>query len=130
MDTAAELDNARALRRLGRHKAAAEICQRILDRQPSRPDALLVLGAIADDLGDPRAAVGFLTRIVDRDPSHPGAAALLGDVLAKLGATEGAHAWYRAAIAIGPDAAHAGPALARLLVHDGQADAVAALAGE
>jgi tetratricopeptide (TPR) repeat protein len=131
MNTAAELENARALRRLGRHKAAAEICRRILDRQPSRPDALLVLAAIADDLGDQRAAVGFLTRIVDRHLTHPGAAVLLAEVLQKLGATDGTVAWYRAALDTAEDdIERAAPALARLLIGQGDADAVATLAAE
>lgn len=128
MDTAAEIQNARALHHLGRHKAAAEICQRILDRQPNRPEVMLVLATIADELGDQRAAVSFLTRIIDRDPGHPGAAVLLGDVLNKLGAVDGAVAWYRAALAMERDAERAAPALARLLAAQGQIDAVAALA--
>ena len=128
MDTAAELENARALRRLGRHKAAAEICQRILDRQPNRADALLVLGGIAEELGNSPAAVGFLTRVVDRDPSHPGAAVQLADTLAKLGATEGASAWYRVALAVERDVPRAAPALARLLAAGGEVDDIAALA--
>jgi protein O-GlcNAc transferase len=128
MNTAAELENARALRRLGRRKAAAEICQRILDRQPNHADALLILGAIADEHGDPRAALGFLTRIVDRNPSHPGAAVLLAEVLAKLGSADGAQAWYQAALAMDCDADSAAPALARLLSAAGQIDVVAALA--
>ncbi len=128
MDTAAELENARALCRLGRHKAAAEICQKVLDRQPNRADALLVLGAIADALNDSRSAIGFLTRIVDREPEHPGAAVLLAGVLAKLGAADGAVAWYRVALELDHDAPHAAPALARLLATAGRFDEVAALA--
>ena len=127
MDTAADLENARALRRLGRHKAAAEICQRILERRPERPDALLVLGTIADDLGDSAAAVGFLTRIVNRDPSYPGAAVLLGDMLAKIGEVGGALAWYGAAIALDRDVAEAAPALARLHAARGEFDALLAV---
>ena len=127
MDTAAELENARALRRLGRHKAAAEICQRILERRPERPDALLVLGAIAADLGDPAAAVGFLTRVVNRDPSYPGAAVQLGDMLARIGEAGGASAWYGAALALDRDADHAAPALARQLAAQGDFDGLLAL---
>lgn len=128
MDTAADLENARALRRLGRHKAAAEICQRILERRPERPDALLVLGQIADDLGDSAAAVGFLTRIVNRDPGYPGAAVLLGDLLAKIGEVGGASAWYGAAIALDRDIDRAAPALARLHAAQGDLDALQAVA--
>lgn len=132
MDTAAELDNARALRRLGRQRAAADICQRILDRQPNRPDALLVLGEIAIDLGDLKTALGFLTRIVDRDPAYPSAAVHLADVLARLGAIDGAIAWYRAALEVDADGdtARAAPALARLLAGRGEIESVLALSGE
>jgi predicted O-linked N-acetylglucosamine transferase (SPINDLY family) len=130
MDTAAELENARALHRLGRHKAAAEICQRVLDRQPNRADALLILGAIADALGDSRAALGFIMRIVDRDPAYPGAAVLLGDLLGKLGSTEAALAWYQAALSMDRDAEQAAPALARILAAAGRLDDLAALAAE
>ena len=128
MDTAAELENARALLRLGRHKAAAEICQRILERRPERPDALLLLGTIAAELGDSTAAAGFLTRIVDRDPAYPGAAVQLGDVLARIGETAGAVAWYEAAIALERDTNRAAPALARLHAARGDFDAVLAVA--
>lgn len=128
MDTAAELENARALRRLGRHKAAAEICQKILDRQPNHADALLVLGTIADDLGDSRSAIGFLTRAVDHDPKHPGAALMLADVLAKLGIADGAIAWYRVALEVKKDAPRAVQPLARLLAAGGQLDDLVVLA--
>ena len=128
MDTAAELENARALLRVGRHKAAAEICQQVLDRRPERPDALLLLGTIAAELGDTTAAAGFLTRIVDRDPAYPGAAVQLGDVLARLGETGGAVAWYEAAIALDRDTNRAAPALARLHAARGDFDAVLAVA--
>jgi protein O-GlcNAc transferase len=115
MNTAAELDAANALRRLGRHKAAAEICQRILKRHPNHFGALLVLGAIADDLGDARSALGFLARVVDRKSGMPGAAVLLGDVLVTLGSAEGAVAWYRTALALDCDVMRAGQAIAGLL---------------
>lgn len=128
MDTAAELESARALHRQGRHKAAAEICQRILDRQPNRGDALMILGEIADALGDSRAAIAFLMRIVDRDPSYPGAAVLLGDLLVKLGSGDGAAAWYQAALAMDRDIERAAPALARILAAAGRFDELAALA--
>ncbi len=128
MNTAAELENARALRRFGRHKAAAEICQKILDRQPNHADALLVLGSVADDLRDSRSAIGFLTRAVDQDPKHPGAALLLAEVLAKLGIADGAVAWYRVALEVEADAARAAPALARLLAAGGRIDEIVTLA--
>lgn len=128
MDTAAELENARALRRFGRHKAAAEICQKVLDRQPNHADALLVLGTVADDLRDSRSAVGFLTRAVDQDPKHPGAALLLADVLTKLGIAESAIAWYRVALEVEVDAPRAAPALARLLAAGGRIGEIVTLA--
>ncbi|MBM3546441.1 MAG: tetratricopeptide repeat protein [Alphaproteobacteria bacterium] len=130
MNTAAELENARALHRLGRHKAAAEICQRILDRQPNQADALLILGAIADALGNSHASLGFLMRIVDRDPSYPGAAVLLADVLTKLGAADGAVAWYQAALAMDRDAERAVPPLARALAAAGKLGELAKLTEE
>ncbi|MBL8691448.1 MAG: tetratricopeptide repeat protein [Rhodospirillaceae bacterium] len=128
MDTTAELEKARALSRFGRHKAAAEICQRILERQPNRADALLILGSIAYDLGDSRAAVGFASRIVDRTPAHPGAAILFANALAKLGANDSALAWYRVALDIDGDKSAAAAGLARMLVAGGRLDEVAALA--
>lgn len=128
MDTAAELEKARALSRFGRHKAAAEICQRILERQPNRADALLILGSIAYDLGDSRAAVGFASRIVDRTPAHPGAAILFANALAKLAANDSALAWYRVALDIDDDKSAAAAGMARLLVAGGQLDEIALLA--
>jgi tetratricopeptide (TPR) repeat protein len=128
MDTAAELENARALRRLGRHKAAAEICQKILDRQPNHADALLVLGTIADDLRDSRSAIGFLTRAVDQDSKLPGAGLLLADLLARLGIVDSAIAWYRVALEIEADAPRAAPALAQLLAAGNRLGEIAALA--
>ncbi len=128
MDTAAELENARALRRFGRHKAAAEICRKVLDRQPNHADALLVLGTVAADLRDSRSAVGFLTRAVDQDPKHPGAALLLAEVLSTLGIVDGAVAWYRVALEVKADAPSAAPALARLLASGGRIEEIVALA--
>jgi tetratricopeptide (TPR) repeat protein len=55
--------------RAGRPQDAESICSRILSQKPDQPDALQLMGLIANQAGRPDAAVRFLERVVHLAPT-------------------------------------------------------------
>ena len=90
-----QLDNAEALYR------------RILEVQPTYPDALHFLGRLLHQRGDSAEAVRLIEQSVVQQPDYADAHNSLGNVLNSLGQTDEAIAAYRRAIAYRADFAEA-----------------------
>jgi tetratricopeptide (TPR) repeat protein len=58
--------------RAGRFGEAAELYRRVLDAEPSQPDALHLLGLAMARLGDPDEALELIEKAVAVLPAHPG----------------------------------------------------------
>lgn len=90
------------------HLSAAEAAyRRVLQGQPSDPDALNFLGMLRCQAGDPAEAQGLLRRAVQAEPSNPHAWLNLGNVLVILGQPEQARTAFQRASELAPDLAMA-----------------------
>jgi protein O-GlcNAc transferase len=89
--------------RLGRSPEAAELCQQILEANPSEPRAWHLLGIIAHQTGNSRMACDLIRRAIHLDPDFATAWSDLGNILIQQGQLDNAIACYRRAIAISPN---------------------------
>lgn len=98
----AALREAHTLHRAGRLGEARDSCQRILQQQPRQPQALMLLGIISAQTGDPRRAVALFDEVLALQPRSFAAYANRGNALLALGEAAAALASYDAAIALDP----------------------------
>src|SRR5215831_3321896 len=111
---------------LKHHQAArlaqAEVCyRRVLATEPEHPDALHLLGLLAQQVGRYDQAVELIGRALKRN-GHPVYFSNLGVVLNDQGKLEEAIAAYRQAISIKPDFAEAYSNLGNSLNDQGKVD--------
>jgi len=70
-DLAKTLDSAIAHHQAGRLQQAADLYRRILQISPEHPDALHLLGTIAQQTGHTQAAIDLITRAIRCQPDNP-----------------------------------------------------------
>ena len=106
----------------GRLPEAERICQSLLQADPEQPDALNLLGVIANQAGDGERAVELIGRALRRQPANPNFLSNLGVAYYGLQRLEEALASYDKALALKPDHVAAltnrGNALQQLQRHD------------
>ena len=105
----------------GRLDEARAHLQQALQRAPEQPDALYLLGEMAQVTGDLEAAAVWLERAVRSHAAQPLAWCRLGEVRESLLQHEPAIVAYRKALKLRPDLGLAHYSLARLLAARGQA---------
>jgi predicted O-linked N-acetylglucosamine transferase (SPINDLY family) len=121
MPTIAEaLDIALEHHRGGRVAAAEHIYREILAAQPDEPNALNLLGVIANDSGRHDLALNYLHRAIDRDGTQAVFHNNLGNVLRDLGRPKEAIDCYRRALELQPRYAKALYNLAIVLTAQGE----------
>src|SRR5215472_12944629 len=121
-DAAAELLAAGLKHHQAARLAEAEVCyRRALATQPEHPDALHLLGLIAQQVGRYDQAVELIGQAIKRN-GHPVYFSNLGVVLNDQGKLEEAIAAYRQAIRIKPDFAEAYSNLGNSLSDQGKID--------
>jgi len=102
----------------GRLAEAEALYRQILMAQPGQPDALHLLGVVAQQSGRPEIAVELIRQALNVTPQHVAAHFNLGNALRDLGRLEDAADAYRRATELQPDYAQAhhnlGSALAKL----------------
>jgi predicted O-linked N-acetylglucosamine transferase (SPINDLY family) len=103
----AQLAQGLALLQNGSFEEAESICREILDRHPSQPHALHLLGVVALQTGRPAWAVELIEKAVHQNPRIAAAHSNLGNCLRLLGRHEEALASCDKAIALMPDFAEA-----------------------
>ena len=110
--------------------AEAEVIYReILKQEPTRPDALHMLGALACQAGHPAAAIDLISRSIELEPGRAEAHNNLGVALNALGRNHEALVACGRAIALQPDYARAHYTQGNIFWQLGRLDlAVAALA--
>ena len=91
----------------GRLSEAEGLYQQILHTDPDQPDALHLLGLIANQAGKKDTAVDLIAKALAVKPDYAEAHINLGNVLKDLGKLEAAVESYHKAIAIKPDYAEA-----------------------
>ncbi|NQV47344.1 MAG: tetratricopeptide repeat protein, partial [Rhodospirillaceae bacterium] len=91
----------------GRLSEAEGLYQQILHTDPDQPDALHLLGLIANQAGKKDTAVDLIAKALAAKPDYAEAHSNLGNVLKDLGKLEAAVESYHKAIAINPDYAEA-----------------------
>ena len=91
----------------GRLSEAEGLYQQILHTDPDQPDALHLLGLIANQAGKKDTAVDLIAKALAVKPDYAEAHSNLGNVLKDLGKLEAAVESYHKAIAIKPDYAEA-----------------------
>ncbi|MFQ5509886.1 MAG: sulfotransferase [Leptospirillia bacterium] len=103
MNLKALFDKALQHQRSGQLQQAAELCQKILSKQPNNPHALSLLGTLYSQGGHHAHAIEVLKKVVQLDPDDAGAhnsLALSYRILKQLDAAE---AHCRTAIRLAPD---------------------------
>jgi tetratricopeptide (TPR) repeat protein/2-polyprenyl-3-methyl-5-hydroxy-6-metoxy-1,4-benzoquinol methylase len=111
----------------GRLDAAEASYREVLAADPGHPDALALLGDVADRRGRPDQAVMLLREAIQRRPSVAQLHHKLGTVLAQCGELDAACASYRAALRLKPDLPEAAFELGNALAWQGRrAEAIAA----
>ncbi|MEO5373224.1 MAG: tetratricopeptide repeat protein [Alphaproteobacteria bacterium] len=116
MTTCSELLRAALdLHRAGRLAEAERAYLRILADEPTHPEAMHLLGALARQRGRPEDAVALLTRTIAIHPDLAEAHYNLAGTLKDLGRLEAAAAGFRRVIALRPDIAEAHNTLGTVL---------------
>jgi tetratricopeptide (TPR) repeat protein len=111
----------------GYAKEALPYLEKVLDRTPNNARVLLLVGQIADDLGQQARAEAMYRRALSADPQSPEAANGLGLALAKLGRGEEARTYFQQAIRLQRDFSGAINNLGALYIQQGKInDAIAA----
>lgn len=100
---AATLQQATALHRMGQHQAAMDLYAQILERDPDHPQALLLSGLLALQLGQPALAAARMRQVLAQMPAHASAHGHLGLALKQMGQHEEALASLDRALALRPD---------------------------
>jgi predicted O-linked N-acetylglucosamine transferase (SPINDLY family) len=90
------------LYRQGDLPAAERLCRDVLAIAPQHPDALHLLGLIANASGRSDLAVGLLRDSLRANPNQPAAAVNLGAVLLQVGQAEAALAQFDSALQLDP----------------------------
>ncbi len=101
--SAEDLKRADHLRSAGRLPEAADLCQRVLEREPDHPAALRLLGLLLMQDSQPELAAQVLSRAVQVSPSDVDAHMALGVALDALGLKEQAVTAFRRASELRPD---------------------------
>jgi tetratricopeptide (TPR) repeat protein len=116
-----------AFHQAGRLAEAEMLYRKVLKRDAGQPDALNLLGVIAQAQGHPARAVQLIARALHRNPDFPEALTNLARAQRAAGDAEGAADSARQALALAPDLADAhlqlGRALLDLRDHEAAADA-------
>jgi len=86
----------------GRLTAAEDLCRKVLSDGPARPDALLLLGLIADRAGRNDAAAEFLRRAAALTPDDPALHAELARIYRRSGKLDDAVASFRESLRLAP----------------------------
>ena len=102
--------------RAGRLDAAAAVYRKVLEHSPNQPDALNLLGVIAQDRGQPVRAVELISKALRRRSRFPEALTNLARAQRAAGDPESAADSARRAIALAPDLAEAHVQLGRALL--------------
>ena len=100
-------DRAIELLEAGRLAEAETLCRQILSGEPERSGALLLLGVIKAQSGDPTAALPLITRSLGIAPDVPLGHFWHGMVLAQLGRGREALRGYQRAVELDPNFAEA-----------------------
>ena len=97
------MHQATALHRQGKLDEAARLYRHIVEKDPSHAEALLWLGVIALQKGDPAAAADLTGRAVTLDPGNATAHTQAGNALRAMSRPEAALASYDRALALKSD---------------------------
>lgn len=89
--------------RRGELEHAAQLYNRVLDREPENPEALHLTGVVAHQQGRDEDAVALIGRAIEKNPRAPAFRNNLGMALTALGRTQEAEAAYLEALSIAPD---------------------------
>ncbi len=108
--------------RNGEIKQAAELYYRVLKAQPANPDALHLLGVIAQQAGDNKKAIALIEEAVIIRPKEPAYHLNLGSAYAGLDRFDEAAASYRRALSPKPDNPEAYFGLGNVLFHQKKTD--------
>jgi protein O-GlcNAc transferase len=100
-ETDRQIERGLNLHRAGNVKAAAEIYQKILARNPNQPDALYLLGCLAHQTGHNALAVELLDKAIVASPTKAEYYYALGNALFKLENYDLAESNLRHAIRLG-----------------------------
>lgn len=122
MSVASQLQQGVAHHQAGNLKAARDCYEAVLRDDPTQPDALHLLGVVADQEGQHEEAVALIRRAIVRAPRAASFHDNLGNALLASGAEDEAEAAYRQAIALEPEYMEAQYNLANLLRRRGAAD--------
>ncbi len=104
----------------GRRAEAEQLYRQILALEPQHPDALHLLGLIAQQAGAIEAATELVRAALAANPAVPIFHNSLGNLLADQGQFDGAVAAYRRALELEPDLAGAHSNLAGVLSEQGR----------
>ena len=97
------MQQATALHRQGKLDEAARLYRQVLEKDSSHAGALLWLGVVALQRGDPAAARDLIERAVALDPANVTAHTQAGNALRGLGRPEAALASYERALSLKSD---------------------------
>jgi len=117
------LQTALAHHQAGRLDAAERLYRHILAQQPRQPEALHLLGIIAQQTGRHAMAVDLIRQAIAVQPQAPEAYSNLGNALKDLGQLDAASAAFRQALALRPDNPEVYSNLGNVLRDQGQLDA-------
>jgi len=104
---ASQLENALRLHRAGQLAPAASLYREILRTEPNQPDALNLLGLIAQQSGDHAQALGLFEKVVAGNPKHAAGLLNRGVSLRALGRQEEALGEFNRVLALDPGQAEA-----------------------
>lgn len=80
-----KIKKAAELHRAGKLQEAAKLYQQVLQTEPNHPGALLLLGMVAEALGQPDEAMSLAIRSLQIRPDNPNGINFLGNLLKKQG---------------------------------------------
>ncbi len=106
-DLRAALESGLRHHEAGDPPAAERLYRQVLKAQPNNPDALYLLGVLAQEAGKIDAAVSLFARAIKRNRNNPRFYLALGDARRAQGRLREAAACYRKALAIEPKNAEA-----------------------
>lgn len=121
-DAKAWVEEALRLQEDGRYPALLELCEPIVQREPSNVEALQLLAVALCALGRSQEGIVQLRRVAELSPDAAESHANLATVLAAAGDTEGAIASFRKAVHLRPGFGEAWSGLASLLKALGRYD--------
>jgi tetratricopeptide (TPR) repeat protein len=96
-----------SLQRAGRWAEAEALCRQVLAVQPRQPDALHLLGLIAQNAGQPRAAIELISAAIAARPDVAAYHNNLGEVYRSIQDAARAISCYQRALQLKPDHAEA-----------------------